>query len=267
MPEQCSKSQYRFLDYRLEGPVATITLTQPDIGNRIEPALAAELREVCRVIGETDTVRCVVITGSGGVFSVGREAQLENFPPGGPETGQEWLREHQVASCLAGLPMPVIAAVNGNALDHGLELALAADLRIAVRNAQFGLTDLAGGLFPWDGGPQRLTRLVGPGWARDMIFTGRIIDAAQALDLGLVNSVVDADKLEAQARQLADSIAAGAPLAARYAKEAVQAGMDLSLSQGLRLEADLNILLHNTADRAQGIKSFLDRSRPEFRGS
>ena len=116
-----------------------------------------------------------------------------------------------MASYLAGLPMPVIAAVNGNALDHGLELALAADLRIAVRNAQFGLTDLAGGLFPWDGGTQRLTRLVGPGWARDMIFTGRIIDAAQALDLGLVNSVVDADKLEAQARHWRTASQPGRP--------------------------------------------------------
>jgi enoyl-CoA hydratase/carnithine racemase len=157
-------------------------------------------------------------------------------------------------------------AINGDALDHGLELALAGDLRIASAGARFGLTGLARGSFPWDGGTQRLPRLVGPAWARDMIFTGRIIDAAEALRLGLVNQVVEAEGLPQAAHELAERILAGGPIAARYAKESIHTGMELSLAQGLRLEADLNILLQSTADRAEGIESFLARRAPRFTG-
>jgi len=107
---------------------------------------------------------------------------------------------------------------------------------------------------------------VGPAWARDLVLTGRIIDAAQALALGLVSEVVAGEELLTRTRLLAETVAAGAPIAARYAKEAIGAGMDLTLTQGLRLEADLNILLQSTADRAEGIQSFLQRREPGFRG-
>ena len=255
--------RYDLLDYRRDGPVATVTLARPEGGNRIDSPLAAELREACRAIGEDEGIRSVIITGAGSVFSVGREpAPGDLFP----EARQDWLSLMRVASALAGLPIPVIAAVNGDALDHGLELALAADLRVASADASFGFTDLAQGAFPWDGGTQRLPRLVGPAWARDLVLTGRIIDAAQALALGLVSEVVAGEELLTRTRLLAETVAAGAPIAARYAKEAIGAGMDLTLTQGLRLEADLNILLQSTADRAEGIQSFLQRREPEFRG-
>lgn len=151
-------------------------------------------------------------------------------------------------------------------MDHGLELALAGDLRIAAATARLGLTDLAHGAFPWDGGTQRLPRLVGPAWAQDLILASRVIDSAEALALGLVNQVVTADQLLAQAQALAAQIAAGGAIAARYVKEAVLKGMNLTLDQGLRLEADLNIILQSTADRAEGIQSFLQRRDPKFSG-
>jgi enoyl-CoA hydratase/carnithine racemase len=263
IPEKQAEIRYDSLDYRRDGPVATVTLARPESGNRIDSSLAAELREACRAIGEDEGIRSVIITGAGSVFSVGREPVPEDLPP---EARLDWLRRLQVASTLAGLPVPVIAAVNGNAQDHGLELALAADLRIASTDASFGFTDLAQCSFPWDGGTQRLPRLVGPAWARDVVLTGRIIDATQAMALGLVSEVVAGGELPARARRLAETVAAGAPIAARYAKEAIGAGMDLTLAQGLRLEADLNILLQSTADRAEGIQSYLQRREPEFRG-
>ena len=176
------------------------------------------------------------------------------------------MEQLQVASSLAALPIPVIVAVNGDALDHGLELALAGDLRVAATNATFGLTDLSRGVLPWDGGTQRLPRLVGPAWARDMVLTSRVIDATQALAIGLVNRVVEGDQLLAEVHQMADVIVAGGPIAARYAKEAVQKGMDLALPQGLGLEADLNLLLQSTTDRAEGIESFLQRRDPRYTG-
>ncbi len=249
--------------------VATVTLAGAASDNRVDPGLAEELREVCREMQEDEGIHLVVLTGSGNTFSVGREAPpagLADSPAGSFQGRMEWLRQMQVASSIAALQVPVIVALNGDAMDHGLELALAGDLRIAADQAKFGITDLARGSFPWDGGTQRLSRLVGPAWARDMILTSRIIDASEALSLGLVTRVVERGRLAAETQALADSIMAGGPIAARYAKEAVFKGTDLTLHQGLRLEADLNVLLQSTTDRAEGIKSFLDKRTPRYTG-
>ena len=168
---------------------------------------------------------------------------------------------------MASLPVPVLVVINGDALDHGLELALAGDIRIASAEARLGLTDVSRGNMPWDGGTQRLPRLVGPAWARDMILTGRIIDAWEALAVGLVNRVEPKENLKAAADKIAQELVSGGPVAARYAKEAVIKGLDLTLSQGLGLEADLNVILQSTADRAEGIRSFIERRPPRFLGS
>lgn len=252
---------YRLLEFREEHPVATLTLANAGSGNRIDAVLAAELREACRAVMDDEDIHLLILTGSGEVFSVGRETKQEDSAP-----GLDWMVQLQVASTLAALPIPILVAVNGDALDHGLELALAGDLRVAASNARLGLTDLSRGVLPWDGGTQRLPRLVGQAWARDMILTSRVIDAHQALALGLVNRVVEADRLMAEVRQLADTILMGGPIAARYAKEALRKGMDLSLGQGLGLEADLNVILQSTSDRAEGIQSFLQKRQPKFTG-
>jgi enoyl-CoA hydratase len=258
--------RYNRLDFRKEGAVATVRLARPEAGNQVDPDLAGELRAAFRAISEDADIRVVILTGSGGVFSAGRETPPAPTSRGGATARLAWLEGARMASSIAAVEIPVIVAINGDALDHGLELALAGDLRIASAEAHFGLTGLARGSFPWDGGTQRLPRLVGPAWARDMIFTGRIIDAAEALRLGLVNQVVEAERLPQAAHELAERILAGGPIAARYAKEGIQTGMELSLAQGLRLEADLNILLQSTADRAEGIESFLARRAPRFTG-
>ena len=257
---------YRYLKYQPEPPLALVTLDRPDAGNRLDHDLADELRQVCRAVYEDDTIHLVILTGSSDTFSVGREpppAEVATEPVG---ARLSWLQQLQVAGAVATLEVPVIVAINGDAIDHGLELALAGDLRIAAANARFGLTDLAQGSFPWDGGTQRLPRLVGPAWAQDMILTSRVIDAGQALALGLVNRVVEANQVLEEARHWADSILSAGPIAARYAKEAVHKGTDLSLPQGIRLEADLNILLQGTADRAEGLKAFSQRRAPKYTG-
>lgn len=257
---------YHFLKYQLDHPVLTVTLDRPDADNRINDALATELKEACQAAQEDDRVQVVILTGSGHTFSIGREPLLAELAAESAESRIAWLRQFQVASAIAALEVPVIVAINGDAIDHGLELALAGDLRIATTGVRLGLTDLAYGSFPWDGGTQRLPRLVGLAWALDLVLTSRIIDAAQALALGLVNRVVTPDQLMAEARELATDIVTGGPIAAKYAKEAVLKGMDLSLQEGLRLEADLNIILQSTADRAEGLQSFLQRRAPKFTG-
>ena len=172
----------------------------------------------------------------------------------------------RAAAALAEAEVPLIAAVNGDALDHGLELALACDLRIAARGSVLGVTDLARGTLPWDGATQRLPRLVGPGRALEMLLTSRPVPAEEAERMGLVNRVVDKGKVMEAARELAQGIARAAPVAARYVKEAVRAAQDVPLADGLRLEADLNIILHSTRDRAEGIRSFRERQEPRFVG-
>lgn len=243
-----------------------MTLSRPEAANRVGPEMATELREVCRAVQEDEDIQLLILTGAGGQFSVGREALPEELSTSPANVRLDWLKEIQAASAIAAIQVPVIVAVNGDAIDHGLELAIAGDLRVAASGCRFGLTDLTAGAFPWDGATQRLPRLVGPGWARDMILTSRIIDAGQALALGLVNRVVDSERLMDETRTLAESILAGGAIAARYAKEAVYQGADLTLEQGLRLEADLNVLLQSTADRAEGIESFLERRSPRYTG-
>ena len=258
---------YRFLHYQQDGPIANVTLSRPEFSNRVGPEMAAELREVCRALGENEDIRLVILTGGGDTFSVGREAMPEELSGSPASVSLDWLKEIQAASAIAALQVPVIVVVNGDAMDQGLELAIAGDMRVAASGCRFGLTDLAAGAFPWDGATQRLPRLVGPGWARDMILTSRIVDANEALAIGLVNRVVSGERLMEEARTLAESILAGGAIAARYAKEAVAQGADLTLDQGLRLEADLNVLLQSTSDRAEGIESFLERRSPRYTGT
>jgi len=174
--------------------------------------------------------------------------------------------KYNVASAVASIDRPVLAAINGDALGWGLELALSCDIRLASHTARFGLPQVAFGLIPMDGGTQRLPRIVGRGKALELIFTARTIGAEEALAVGLVSQVVLRENLAAEAEALARTIAGKAPIALRYIKEAVNKGLDLTLEQGLRLEADLYFLLHTTTDRTEGIRAFQEKKSPHFKG-
>lgn len=256
------------------GSVATVTLNRPGNGNRIDAEVAAGIREACRLIAEDDGLRLVVLTANGAVFSVddGWETagDEENETAGRPAevSDAHGIPCEPAAALVAGLAIPVLVALNGDATGPGLELALAGDLRICVPCARFGFTGLARGVLPQDGGTQRLPRLVGLAWGRDMLLTGRMVDAKEALAIGLVNRVAQLPSgLKAMAEELAAEITRGSPIGARYAKEAVGKGMDLTLDQGLGLEADLNVILQSTSDRAEGIRSFVEKRAPDFKGS
>ncbi len=241
-------------------------LDLPDSTYCIDENMAEDLREACRYADELDDVRLLLITGTGDVFS-GRGTVMPKGVVAAPVGDRAaWFAQHRVADAIAAVRVPVIMAINGDALDHGLELALAGDLRIARSDVHFGLTHLANGTLPWDGGIQRLTRLVGPGWTRDLLLTSRVIDAEQALAIGLVNRVSDSGNFDQAVQELTDSIIAAGPIAAQYTKETVNQGMDLTLEQGLRLEADLNVILQSTSDRREGLQSFAARRRPNYSG-
>ena len=259
--------QWETLLCHSEQGVAWITLNRPTVQNRVNLQMATELRDVCQRIGQDDGIRVVVVTGAGETFCAGDEDAPSTLEPE-PSVGE--IRSHmelcRTAGFLGEIEVPVVVAVNGDALGHGLEMALTCDIRIASAGARLGLPQITQGTMPWDGGTQRLPRVVGRAWATDMLLTGRVVDAAEALRIGLVHQVTPSGELMARAEQVANTIAALAPVAARYTKEAVLKGMDMTLDQGLRLEVDLNLLLQTTEDRAEGIASFLERRQPRYTG-
>ena len=254
----------RFLSYEVENGVAVLTIERPDALNALNADLLFELGVAFELVESDLNVHALVITGTGRAFVAGADISALNKLEdifGGREAA---LSGQDVMNTLAALPFPTIAAVNGFALGGGLELALAADLRVASRNAKLGLPEVGLGLIPGYGGTQRLPRLIGQGRALDLILTGRHVGADEALMLGLVNRVAD-DALEA-AKELAASIVKNAPVALGLAKEAVVRGADVTLPQGLEIEADLFGMATATEDAKEGTQAFLDKRAAEFRG-
>ena len=259
-------STYKTLSYHFRPPVVHVVLERPRALNRVNLAMAVELRQVCQRLREEAGARVAILSGRGNVFSSGRDRLSLTSRARRMYSPSEWLARHQAAPAVAGLELPVIAAINGDAVDHGLELALACDLRIASSDARLGFTDLSRGTIPWDGGTQRLPRLVGRARALELLLTSRLMDAEEACKAGLVTAVVPREALMTSAEELALKIASGAPIAARYAKEAVLKGNGHGPGAGMRLEADLNIILQSTADRAEGLRSFSEHRGPKFEG-
>ncbi len=240
--------------YARKGQVACITLNRPEAGNAIDQETAAALGEVCRKVNQDPEVRVVVIRGAGdGAFCLGED------------TGDSSLRRN-VAEMVSAIECPVIAAVNGDALGAGLALALACDLRIASAEASFGTGDPAQDGLLANGLTQLLPRIVGRGKAMELLLTAQPIPAGEALNIGLVHRVLPPGEVGADADRAAEDMAAKAPIALRYAKEAVNKGMDLTLEQALRLECDLYMILHTTRDRTEGITAFRDKKKPTFKG-
>lgn len=246
------------------GPAAWITLGGPTI----DAGVVRTLRDACESASDDADVRAIVLTGEGDVFSTGWD--WEAFAGESPEALLESLRAAGVLGdpfgCFGESPKPVIAAVNGDALGGGLALALAADIRIAAEGAHFGLPESDASLLPVGGAIQRLARLVGRGRALEMVLTGEPIDAAEALRIGLVGEVVPRGDLAARTKAIAERLAERGPLALQYAKEAVVRGLDMTLEQALRFETDLTVILQTTEDRAEGVRAFLEKRRPDFHG-
>ena len=243
---------YTALTYIQKDQIAYVTLNRPEEKNAINQRLAQEIEEVSGCIRQDDDIFVVVLTGAGGVFCAGAEPGLNE--------------QFNSAIALASIPQPVIAAINGDAIGEGLELALSCDIRITSDKARFGMPQVAQGLLPINGGTQRLPRIVGRGKAMELLFTAAEISAKEALEIGLVNRVVPSEVLPSEVERLAREIAGKGPIALRFVKEAVNKGLDMTLEQGLHLEADLYFLLHPTADRTEGIRAFLEKRHPHFKG-
>ena len=233
--------------------VTVLSIERPPL-NALSLALLGELEDAARALADDAAVKAVVITGGGRAFAAG--ADITEF--GGPDEARQVGAAFRGAfDAVAAIPRPVIAAVNGVALGGGLELALSCDLRVAAESARLGQPEILLGIIPGAGGTQRLPRLVGPARAKEMIWSGRQVGAAEALAVGLVDRVTPDDALLTGAIDWAKSFAAGAVVAMGAAKQAIDRGLDRDLAAGNDLEADLFADIFATEDARTGVQSFL----------
>ncbi|MFE0189188.1 enoyl-CoA hydratase/isomerase family protein [Streptomyces sp. NPDC059008] len=236
--------------------VGTIRLDRPPM-NALDIATQDRLRELAEEVTRRDDVRSVVIWGGEKVFAAGADIkEMQAMDHTAMVLRSKALQDSFTA--VARIPKPVVAAVTGYALGGGCELALCADFRIAADNAKLGQPEILLGLIPGAGGTQRLARLVGPSKAKDLIFTGRHVKAEEALTIGLVDRVVPAAEVHAQAHAWAARLAAGPALALRAAKESVDAGLETDIDTGLTVERNWFAGLFATADREIGMRSFVE---------
>jgi enoyl-CoA hydratase len=249
--------------FEIDGAIATITLDRSEKLNAITPAMLSALETTVRELDANVNVRAVIVTGAGErAFSVGADinawAALEPI-----EMWRRWVRDgHRVFDALAGLRQPTIAALNGFTFGGGLELALACDLRIAAEGIQLGSPEVKIGAVPGWGGTRRLTRAIGEARAKQLIFTGGRIDAAKAEAWGLVNEIVPAGELMSRARQIAEEIAANAPISVQVTKQIING----DTNAGAVVEALAGALAATTNDGKEGVASFREKRAPNYEG-
>ena len=256
---------YETIIVERKGAVGVIRLNRPDKLNALNMKLGHEVGAALGEFEADEAVRAVVVTGTGDrAFAAG--ADIQEFAGKSPKDMWRDFGPSSMYNVVGRFPKPIIAAINGFALGGGCELAMACDIRIASEKAQLGQPEINLGIIPGGGGTQRLPRLVGLGKAMEMILTGDRIDARTAKDLGLVDEVVPPEELEKRALELASRIAEKAPVAVRLAKEAVKASARLPMEQGLERELDLISIAFSTEDKEEGVRAFLGKRPPQWKG-
>lgn len=244
--------------------ICTITINRPEARNALNRDTWLELSEAFKLTEEDENIKVLVITGAGEkAFVAGADVRaLKERSAIQTLTGEN----QKILNELESLTKPVIAAVNGFALGGGCELAMACDIRVASENARFGQPELNLGILPGAGGTQRLSRLVGLGKAKELVFTGEIIDAYEAERIGLVNRVVPVDRLLPEVYEMAAKMIRKGPVALKLAKIVMNAGAATDLQSGILMERLAQSFIFSTEDRLEGISAFLEKRQPEFRG-
>lgn len=245
--------------------IATVTVNRPEKRNAMDIPTRKALYDAFEEVGEDDDVRAVVLRGAGeGSFIAGGDidsfAEFDHMD--GIEYGEKYAQG--LYNYIADLHKPTIAAVDGYALGGGTEIALACDIRLATEDAKFGLPEVGIGVIPAGGGTQRLVQIVGAGIASELILTGRIIDASEAKEIGLVNHVYPDDDFDEEVQSMAEDLASKAPIAQRLAKESIKQSLDIDA--GLEYERLAGAFLFGTDDQKEGANAFLEDREPEYRG-
>ncbi len=248
-----------------EGRVAILTINRPDKLNALSQQVRDEMIAHLATLEKDDSVGVLVVTGAGEKSFIAG-ADISEFEGRSPFDQRQAMASPRVFDAMATFPKPVIAMINGFCLGGGCELALSCDLRIASDKARFGQPEIKLGLIPGGGGTQRLPRQVGMGHAMRLILSGGMIDAAEALRIGLVEMVFSAEELKAKTMELANEIAAKSPLTLKVAKEALRASDKLAIEEGLAYERDLFCLCFSTEDKKEGVAAFLEKRPAVWKG-
>ena len=258
---------YETIIYVEEDNIALVTLNRPEMLNALNSKLAEELEQVAGEIGADDSIRVMIITGAGRAFSAGADIQ-ELMSPGESFIGSQLVKGKPLTffNRIEDLDKPVIGAINGLAIGGGCELALACDLRIASAEAKFGFGEIKIGLIPAGGGTVRSPRMIGIAKAKEMLFFGDPINADEAYRIGLVNKVVPLELLLDEAKKWAKTLAQRPPLALKAAKSCVNVGMQMPLLAALNFEVKEQAILFNTEDKNEGMRAFLEKRLPVFKG-
>ena len=257
--------KYQTIRMEKKAGIGYLTLNRPEVRNAFSREMIDELQQALTVIDKDNQIRVLIITGAGHVFQAGADiSELRSMRP------MDILRWNEgivrINAALEKLRQPVIAAINGAALGGGLELAIACTLRIAAESAVMGLPEVKLGIIPGTGGTQRLPRLIGKGRAAELLLTGKIIDAREAFQIGLVNRVTADEQLMPAAEKLTAEILVNAPIAVEMAKDALEVGKDLPLEQAVQYSQKNCITCFSTADMQEGMAAFLEKRKPGFTG-
>ncbi len=251
--------------YEKENHVGIITLNRPKAFNALNDELMAELGQLIDSIGADDEVKAVILTGGPRVFAAGGDiAFMINADPLKAEAFIALC--HETIDKIANLEKPVVAAIAGMALGGGCELALGCDIRIATEKTLLGQPEINLGIMPGAGGTQRLSRVVGAGWAKHLILTGDNINAEKALSIGLITAIVPADNLMDEAKKIAAKLAGKGQIAMRMAKKCIDYGLNVDLPSGLLFEQKAWAFLFATEDQTEGMKAFIEKRKPVFKG-
>ena len=250
----------------VENGIATITINRPKALNALNLDTVTELKDAIEKIAVDKAVKVVVITGAGEKSFVAG-ADIKEMATKTPAEGREWGQFGQnVFTEIENMPQPVIAAINGFCLGGGCELSCACDIRYASENAKFGQPEVGLGITPGFGGTQRLTRVVGRGQAKELIYTGGMIGAEDAKAIGLVNKVVPQEELMPAVLKLAGKIAKNAPVAVQLSKAAIKRGINCDVVTGIAYEAEVFGLCFSTNDQKEGMAAFVEKRKPTFEG-
>jgi enoyl-CoA hydratase len=261
--------QFETIIFQKEGNIGIVQLNRPQQLNAISMRMRAEMEEALEVFAHDEQIRVIILTGGEEAFSSGADVKEKNGIIQRLNENKLYrilTRRKIIHSLIEEFEMPVIAAISGLAVGGGLELALACDIRIASETARFGATEINFGTLPSGGGTQRLPRLIGVDRAKEMIYTGALIDAQEALRIGLATRVVKVATLMPEAKALAGKIAEKSPLAVKMAKFAINKGMQMELTAGLDYEAQCVTVLHTTEDRKEALQAFAEKRKPLFKG-
>jgi enoyl-CoA hydratase len=255
---------FKNLIYTQEDGLGIITLNRPKALNALCDELTGELGELMSLLHDNNDLKVIILTGGSKAFAAGADI-VEMMDKDTIGAYQSIIKTHEVFDRLEDFRVPVIAAINGPCMGGGCELALCSDIRIAGTRALFALPEVSLGIIPGCGGTQRLTQQVGPSRAKELVYLASPINAAKALEIGLVNKVVDDDKVMEEARAMAAKLMERPAVALRFAKEAINCGVKTDFKTGINMELARFTMLFSTADQKEGMKAFYEKRKPVYK--